>query len=200
MWFLLGWNKNLQSYQIWQPGNKALKSENHHSETYSLKIRQKTWNNPQSFPVTKHDLLFSEIPSSLPLWLKIPSISMLLREWAMQSMALGTNPSWAGERSVVRTRHQSGLSRDLSSTSTVWPRFTLSSEPLLAMKSWMTTVNSQPPDSCGRQQHTSVYSRKGLQKGDPGSVLILLPVWSFGYSYVFMGFLQVLWISPTSYI
>jgi hypothetical protein len=46
----------------------------------------------------------------LPLWLKMPSISMLLREWAMHSEPQGTRPSAAGDLSVVRTRHQSGLS------------------------------------------------------------------------------------------
>lgn len=85
----------------------------------------------------------------LPLWLKSPSISMDDLEWAMHSMEQGTIPSWAGERSVVRTRHQSGLSWSRSRTSTVWPRRTVSSPllPLLAMKSWITTVSSQPPDS-----------------------------------------------------
>lgn len=85
-----------------------------------------------------------------PLWLKSPSISMDDLECAMQSMAQGTMPSWAGERSVVRTRHQSGLSWSRSRTSTVWPRRTDSSPllPLLATKSWITTVNSQPPESC----------------------------------------------------
>jgi len=86
----------------------------------------------------------------LPLWLKRPSISMEDLEWAMQSMAQGTMPSWAGQRSVVLTRHQSGLSWSRSRTSTVWPRRTVSSPPLppwLAMKSWITTVNSQPPES-----------------------------------------------------
>lgn len=86
----------------------------------------------------------------LPLWLKSPSISMEDLEWAIQSMEQGTMPSWAGERSVVRTRHQSGLSWSRSRTSTVWPRRTVSSPlllPLLATKSWITTVNSQPPDS-----------------------------------------------------
>lgn len=68
----------------------------------------------------------------------------------MQSMEQGTMPSWAGERSVVRTRHQSGLSWSRSSTSTVWPRRTVSSPllPLVATKSWITTVSSQPPDNC----------------------------------------------------
>lgn len=86
----------------------------------------------------------------LPLWLKSPSISMDDLEWAMQSMEQGTMPSWAGDRSVVRTRHQSGLSWSRSRTSTVWPLRTDSSPllPLLAMKSWITTVNSQPPESC----------------------------------------------------
>lgn len=85
----------------------------------------------------------------LPLWLKSPSISMDDLECAMQSMEQGTMPSWAGERSVVRTRHQSGLSWSRSRTSTVWPRRTVSSPllPLVATKSWMTTVSSHPPDN-----------------------------------------------------
>lgn len=86
----------------------------------------------------------------LPLWLKSPSISMEDLEWAIQSMEQGTMPSWAGQRSVVRTRHQSGLSWRRSRTSTVWPRRTVSSPllpPLPATKSWITTVNSQPPES-----------------------------------------------------
>lgn len=85
----------------------------------------------------------------LPLWLKSPSISMEDLEWAIQSMEQGTMPSWAGEWSVVRTRHQSGLSWSRSRTSTVWPLRTVSSPllPLPATKSWITTVSSQPPDS-----------------------------------------------------
>lgn len=86
----------------------------------------------------------------LPLWLKSPSISIEDLECAIQSMEQGTMPSWAGQRSVVRTRHQSGLSWSRSRTSTVWPRRTVSSPllpPLLATKSWITTVNSQPPES-----------------------------------------------------
>lgn len=86
---------------------------------------------------------------SLPLWLKMPSISMLLREWAMQREPQGTRPSAAGDRSVVRTRHQSGLSWGLSSTSTVCPRRIVSSLLLQAVKSWITTVSSHPPDNCG---------------------------------------------------
>lgn len=73
------------------------------------------------------------------------------RECAMQRMEQGTIPSWAGERSVVLTKHQSGLSWSRSKTSTVWPRRTVSSPlllPLLATKSWITTVSSQPPESC----------------------------------------------------
>lgn len=89
----------------------------------------------------------------VPLWLKMPSISMEDLEWAMQSIEQGTRPSWAGERSVVLTRHQSGLSWQRSRTSTVWPRRTVSSLLLLAIKSCMTTVSSQPPESCGRQDH-----------------------------------------------
>lgn len=84
----------------------------------------------------------------LPLWLKIPSISMLLREWAMQREPQGTRPSAAGDRSVVRTRHQSGLSWGLSRTSTVCPRRIVSSLLLQAVKSWITTVSSHPPDNC----------------------------------------------------
>lgn len=95
------------------------------------------------------DMKIQENIFLLPLWLKSPSISMDDLEWAIQSMEQGTMPSWAGERSVVRTKHQSGLSWSRSRTSTVWPRRTVSSPllPLLATKSWITTVNSQPPDS-----------------------------------------------------
>lgn len=85
--------------------------------------------------------------SAIPLWLKMPSISMEDLEWAMQSMEQGTRPSRAGDRSVVLTRHQSGLSWQRSRTSTVWPRRTVSSLLLLAMKSCITTVSSQPPES-----------------------------------------------------
>lgn len=88
----------------------------------------------------------------LPLWLKMPSISILLLEWAMQREPQGTSPSAAGDRSVVRTRHQSGLSWGLSSTSTVWPRRIVSSLLLHAVKSWMTTVSSQPPDNCRKRK------------------------------------------------
>lgn len=90
----------------------------------------------------------------------MPSISMLLREWAMQSIELGTRPSWAGERSVVRTRHQSGLSWGLSTSSTVWPLRTVNSDPLLAMKSWMTTVNSEPLDNCGGRHKSHIKNSK----------------------------------------
>lgn len=96
----------------------------------------------------------------LPLWLKSPSISMEDLEWAIQSTEHGTMPSWAGQWSVVRTRHQSGLSWSRSRTSTVWPLRTVSSPllPLLATKSWITTVSSQPPDSWNgtRTEETSV--------------------------------------------
>lgn len=89
----------------------------------------------------------------LPLWLKIPSISILLREWAMQRDPQGTRPSAAGDRSVVRTRHQSGLSWGRSRTSTVCPRRIVSSLLLQAVKSWITTVSSHPPDNCeGKQE------------------------------------------------
>lgn len=85
----------------------------------------------------------------------MPSISMEDLEWAMQSTEQGTRPSRAGERSVVLTRHQSGLSWQRSRTSTVWPRRTVSSLLLLAMKSCMTTVSSQPPESLGRKGNHS---------------------------------------------
>lgn len=115
--------------------------------------RERVWKNTQK---DAHDFylkkvwddfwqVFSEMCT--PLWLKMPSISMLLREWAIQSVAQGTRPSRAGERSVVLTKHQSGLSWSLSSTSTVCPLRTVSSLLLPAMKSWMTTVSSQPPDN-----------------------------------------------------
>lgn len=102
-----------------------------------------------SKPPASMDMNIQENIFLLPLWLKSPSISMDDLEWAIQSMEQGTMPSWAGERSVVRTKHQSGLSWSRSRTSTVWPRRTVSSPllPLLATKSWITTVNSQPPDS-----------------------------------------------------
>lgn len=89
----------------------------------------------------------STLRQLLPLWLKMPSISMLLLEWAMHREPQGTRPSAAGDRSVVRTRHQSGLSWGLSKTSTVWPRRMVSSVLLQAVKSWITTVSSQPPES-----------------------------------------------------
>lgn len=87
----------------------------------------------------------------------MPSISMDDLECAMHSMEQGTRPSWAGERSVVLTRHQSGLSWQRSSTSTVWPRRTVSSLLLLAMKSCITTVSSQPPESWGRKRITKIW-------------------------------------------
>lgn len=108
-------------------------------------------------------VISQEIILLLPLWLKRPSISMEDLEWAMQSMEQGTMPSWAGERSVVRTKHQSGLSCSRSKTSTVWPRRTVSSPllpPLLATKSCMTTVSSQPPESWkGNNSTLNVFSR-----------------------------------------
>lgn len=108
-------------------------------------------------------VISQEIILLLPLWLKRPSISMEDLEWAMQSMEQGTMPSWAGERSVVRTKHQSGLSCSRSKTSTVWPRRTVSSPllpPLLATKSCMTTVSSQPPESWkGNKGTLNVFSR-----------------------------------------
>lgn len=66
----------------------------------------------------------------------------------MQRDPQGTRPSAAGDRSVVRTRHQSGLSWGLSRTSTVCPRRIVSSLLLQAVKSWITTVSSHPPDNC----------------------------------------------------
>lgn len=114
----------------------------------------------------------------------MPSISMLLREWAMQSIELGIRPSWAGERSVVRTRHQSGLSWGLSTSSTVWPLRTVNSDPLLAMKSWMTTVNSEPPDNCGGRHKvtlkiqihaiktTNMTKKRGISNVPTGNVAL----------------------------
>lgn len=106
----------------------------------------------------------------LPLWLKMPSISMLLLEWAMHREPQGTRPSTAGDRSVVRTRHQSGLSWGRSKTSTVWPRRMVSSVLLQAVKSWITTVSSQPPDSWGGRGQVSepkppALSRRGWRLG-----------------------------------
>lgn len=79
---------------------------------------------------------------------KKQSISTLLREWEMQRALLGTRPSWGGLRSVVRTKHQPGLSLGLSSSSTVCPTWMLSSLLWPAVKSWSTTVSSHPPDNC----------------------------------------------------
>lgn len=98
-------------------------------------------------------------PADLPLWLKMPSISMLLLEWAMHREPQGTRPSAAGDRSVVRTRHQSGLSCGRSRTSTVWPRRMVSSLLLQAVKSWITTVSSQPPESWEGQKRSRAVSR-----------------------------------------
>lgn len=109
---------------------------------------------------------------SLPLWLKMPSISMLLREWAMHREPQGTRPSAAGERSVVRTRHQSGLSWGLSRTSTVCPRRIVSSLLLQAVKSWITTVSSHPPDNC-----------KGRKQGEARWMLVIKP--SVTHRYLF---------------
>ncbi|KAK0138902.1 Zinc finger BED domain-containing protein 4 [Merluccius polli] len=108
----------------------------------------------------------------------MPSISMEERECAMQSTAQGTRPSCAGERSVVRTRNQSGRSWQRSSTSTVWPRRTVSSLLLPAMKSWMTTVSSQPPDSWGAMDSQSETMTAALVAKQNVS----LPVWEhFGF-------------------
>lgn len=86
----------------------------------------------------------------------------------MQSTEQGTRPSCAGERSVVLTRHQSGLSWHRSRTSTVCPRRTVSSLLLLAMKSCMTTVSSQPPESWEREteavvKDTGVWPTENVQ-------------------------------------
>ena len=87
-------------------------------------------------------------PFSLPFTRgKKQSISTLLREWEMHRALLGTRPSWGGLRSVVRTRHQPGRSLGRSSSSTVCPTWMLSSLLWPALKSWSTTVNSQPPES-----------------------------------------------------
>lgn len=96
-------------------------------------------------------------------------------EWAMQSMEQGTMPSCAGDRSVVRTRHQSGLSWSRSRTSTVWPRRTDSSPllPLLATKSWITTVNSQPPESCNRRRRRGEEQVKAVSREMCGDRCIL---------------------------
>lgn len=123
----------------------------------SLKTRNQTSSRTPKFPFApssphypKLTLLTARLRFRhfLPLWLKIPSISILLREWAMQRDPQGTKPSAAGDRSVVRTRHQSGLSWGLSRTSTVCPRRIVSSLLLQAVKSWITTVSSHPPDNC----------------------------------------------------
>lgn len=97
---------------------------------------------------------------------------MLLREWAMQRDPQGTRPSAAGDRSVVRTRHQSGLSWGLSSTSTVCPRRIVSSLLLQAVKSWITTVSSHPPDNCG-----------GRKQGEARWMLVIKP--SVTHRYLF---------------
>jgi hypothetical protein len=86
---------------------------------------------------------------SLPFKGKKQSISTLLRECEMHRALLGTRPSCGGLRSVVRTRHQPGLSLGRSSSSTVWPTWMLSSLLWPALKSWRTTVSSHPPESCG---------------------------------------------------
>lgn len=96
-------------------------------------------------------LLYSTVKWLMPLPFPVGkkhSISTLLREWEIQRAELGTRPSWGGLRSVVRTRHQPGRSLGLSSSSTVWPVWRLSSLEQPAVKSCSTTVNSQPPESC----------------------------------------------------
>lgn len=80
---------------------------------------------------------------------KKQSISTLLRECEMHRALLGTRPSCGGFRSVVRTRHQPGLSLGRSSSSTVCPTWMLSSLLWPALKSWRTTVSSHPPESFG---------------------------------------------------
>ena len=114
----------------------------------------------------------------LPLWLKIPSISILLLEWAMHREPQGTRPSAAGDLSVVRTRHQSGLSWGRSNTSTVWPRRMVSSVLLQAVKSWITTVSSQPPESWGGRGHMSAglghWTSAARLRTGPGTLLSVL--------------------------
>lgn len=99
---------------------------------------------------------------------KKQSISTLLREWEMQRALLGTRPSWGGLRSVVRTKHQPGLSLGLSSSSTVCPTWMLSSLLWPAVKSWSTTVSSHPPDNCpGSKEKEKKKKRvgKGVREG-----------------------------------
>lgn len=97
---------------------------------------------------------------------KKQSISTLLRECEIQRALLGTSPSWGGLRSVVRTKHQPGLSLGLSSNSTVCPTWILSSLLWLAIKSCSTTVSSHPPDSCkGRKLKQKRGKVSHLQQG-----------------------------------
>lgn len=117
----------------------------------------------------------------LPLWLKIPSISILLREWAMQRDPQGTRPSAAGDRSVVRTRHQSGLSWGRSRTSTVCPRRIVSSLLLQAVKSCITTVSSHPPDNC-----------EGKQEQEARWTLIIKPTVTHHYLFRIPGRVRIL--------
>lgn len=65
----------------------------------------------------------------------------------MQSELQGTKPSAAGDLSVVRTKHHSDRSCCFSKISTVCPRRIVNSLLLQAVKSWMTTVSSHPPES-----------------------------------------------------
>lgn len=98
---------------------------------------------------------------------KKQSISTLLRECEMQRALLGTRPSWGGLRSVVRTKHQPGLSLGLSSSSTVCPTWMLSSLLWPAVKSWSTTVSSHPPDNCPgstEKKRTGIEVREGRMK------------------------------------
>lgn len=86
---------------------------------------------------------------------KKQSMSTLLREWDTDRVLLGTRPSWGGECSVVRTRHQPGRSPDLSNSSTVWPDWMLNSPTDPATKSCRTTVCSQPPDNYRERERYS---------------------------------------------
>lgn len=82
----------------------------------------------------------------------------------MQSVVLGTRPSWGGLLSVVRTKHHPGRSLGLSNSSTVCPVCTLSSDTQLAAKSCSTTVNSHPPESCRQRQRQKDKRRKRREK------------------------------------
>ncbi len=85
------------------------------------------------------------------------SMSTLLREWDTDRVLLGTRPSWGGECSVVRTRHQPGRSPDLSNSSTVWPDWMLNSPTDPATKSCRTTVCSQPPDNYRERERDTAF-------------------------------------------